>query len=124
MLGFIILASGIPLGVALWQGAWVMAIVVLAISLVPLSIYQNTRYEIRNGQLLITCGFLYKLTVDINRIRSIRNSRNLISSPALSLERQEIKFNTYDMVLISLKDNDKEEFYRIVKEINPVVQIL
>ncbi|MDB5262289.1 MAG: hypothetical protein JWQ14_1570 [Adhaeribacter sp.] len=86
--------------------------------------FRNTCYEINDQQSKITCGFLYNLTVDINRIRSIQDSRNLIASPALSLDWQEIKFNKYDEVLISLKDADKEEFYLKIKQIDPQVQFL
>jgi hypothetical protein len=124
LLIFILVAFAAPLIMLLVQRQWVGLAIVLLTGLLPLSIYRNTRYEIRDNQLLITCGFLYKQRVDLNRIRSIQNSRNLISSPALSFDRQKIKYNTYDDVLISLKDEDKEEFYTTIKQLNPAVNIL
>ncbi|MGV3589924.1 MAG: PH domain-containing protein [Adhaeribacter sp.] len=124
LLIFILVAFAAPLVMLLVQGQWVGLAIVLVTGLLPLSIYRNTSYEIRDNQLLITCGFLYNQKIAISRIRSIRNSNNLLSSPALSLDRQEIKFNTYDEVLISLKDEDKEAFYDTIKQLNPDVQFL
>ena len=124
LFGFIFLSFGMPLVLLLWQGAWLGVGIILVTSWLPLSIYRNTRYEISGDQLLITCGFLYNLKVNISRIRSIQDSRSLLSSPALSLDRQEIKYNKYDEVLISLKDEDKGKFYTLIKQLNPQVQIL
>ncbi|MGV3589992.1 MAG: PH domain-containing protein [Adhaeribacter sp.] len=124
LLSFIVVAFSAPLLLMLVQGQWVGLAIVLCASLLPFSIYWRTCYEVRDNQLLITCGILYKQKIDISRIRSIRPSSTMLSSPALSLDRQEIKYNTYDEVFISLKDEDKEQFYATIKQLNPDVQLL
>jgi len=124
LLCFIGLAFVIPCIVMVIQGIWLGLIILLLTGLLPLSIYANTRYEIRQNQLFITCGFLYKEKINIAQITSIRPSRSILSAPALSLDRQEIKFNKFDAVLISLKDEDKADFYQQLKQINPYIQVL
>jgi hypothetical protein len=116
---FIFLALAIPLGFMLAEGVWLGIVLVLLTALLPLSIFRNTYYEINGGDLVITSGFLVKQTIPIASIRSVKPSRNLIASPALSLDRQEIKFGRYDFVLISLKDIDKPRFYAELKSRNP-----
>ncbi|KAA5540601.1 PH domain-containing protein [Adhaeribacter rhizoryzae] len=124
LLSFVVVAFAAPLILMLVQGQWVGLAILLGVSLLPFSIYWRTCYEIRENQLLITCGILYKQKIDIGRIRSLRDSDTMLSSPALSLDRQEIKYNTYDEVFISLKDEDKEQFYATIKQLNPGVQLL
>ena len=71
--------------------------------------------------LLIKSGFLVHLTINIHQIKEIKTTKNWISSPALSLDRIEILFNTYDSVLISPKE--KEQFVQKLKQINSEIKV-
>jgi membrane protein YdbS with pleckstrin-like domain len=73
----------------------------------------TTYYLIEEENLVIRFG-PFKKIVPLDSIKSVKKTMNPLSSPALSLKRLEITYNTYDMVLISPKDRD--EFISILKE--------
>ncbi|QTV06811.1 PH domain-containing protein [Faecalibacter bovis] len=97
-------------------------LVVVFLILFFIYLFTNTYYLINknSNQLLVKSGILVKITIDIDKIRKIKPSKSLISSPALSLDRIEIFFNTYDSVLISPKN--REDFIRQLKHINPTIE--
>lgn len=80
----------------------------------------NTSYWIEDGLLHIRCG-LWKRKIDVARIRKIETSRNLISSPAMSLDRLEIYYDKMDSVVISPKD--KIGFVKALKIAQPNLEI-
>lgn len=81
--------------------------------------FTNTYYSINNGHLTVKCGFLVNETINIDSIKSLRETRNPLSSAAVSLDRLEVAYNKYDIVLISPKE--KFEFIRHIQTINPNV---
>lgn len=83
--------------------------------------FTNTYYSINNGHLTVKCGFLVNETINIDSIKSLRETRNPLSSAAASLDRLEVAYNKYDIVLISPKE--KFEFIRHIQTINPNVEI-
>lgn len=83
--------------------------------------FTNTYYSINNGHLTVKCGFLVNETINIDSIKSLRETRNPLSSAAVSLDRLEVAYNKYDIVLISPKE--KFEFIRHIQTINPDVEI-
>lgn len=83
--------------------------------------FTNTYYSINNGHLTVKCGFLVNETINIDSIKSLRETRNPLSSAAVSLDRLEVAYNKYDIVLISPKE--KFEFIRHIQTINPNVEI-
>ncbi len=84
----------------LWLGLIILIIEMLFIAY----IIKTTHYTINNDLLEIKCGFLFKKKIKISTIVSIKESRNPLSAPALSLDRMEIKYNNYDFILLSPKD--------------------
>ncbi|WP_111310122.1 PH domain-containing protein [Confluentibacter sediminis] len=81
----------------------------------------STEYAITdNGILKVKCGFVYNKSFDINKIKSIRKSNNLISSPAPSLDRIELTYGKFDLIIISPKD--KTEFANDLTKINPKIE--
>jgi len=65
----------------------------------------STEYTITNDNLLkVKCGFIYNKLFDINKIKSIKKSNNLISSPAPSLDRIELTYGQYGLIVISPKN--------------------
>ena len=81
----------------------------------------TTQYTISKNKLRIQCGFLYDEIVTIDKIISITESRNLISSPAASLDRLELKLKNTHSVLISPKE--KDGFIDHILQINPAVKV-
>lgn len=78
--------------------------------------FSKIKYEI-DGEILK----VWWIKVEINSIRRIYTTSNPLSSPALSLDRIAIVYNTYDEVLISPKD--KIEFIGELLKINPYIQV-
>ena len=81
----------------------------------------STAYSITNDRLLhVRCGFIYNKWYDINKIRSVKNSDNLFSSPAPSLDRLELVYGQYGLIVISPKD--KQGFTKALIEMNPEIE--
>lgn len=90
-----------------------------AIFLIPP--FLNTYYKIVQDKLWIQSGWLYKKSIDVQKIRKITSSRAIVSAPALSLQRLEIFYNAYDSVLVSPKK--EAEFLQTLTQLNPLIEI-
>jgi len=81
----------------------------------------STEYTItETGILKVKCGFLYNKRFDINKIKSIAKTGNLISSPAPSLDRIQLTYGKFDVIVISPKD--KNGFARELTKVNPKIE--
>ena len=84
-------------------------------------LFLSTNYTIEGHQLTVRCGFLYHSTIDIQTITKISETNNLISSPAISLDRLEIRFGSHNSVIISPRE--KQDFLDHLLQINPKISI-
>lgn len=100
---------------------WLGLINVFLLALFIGHMFLTTYYVIADKHLVIRCGFLYHKKVDIETIRKISGTNLALSSPATSLDRMEILYNKFDIVLISPKD--KEGLLKQLLEINPSIEI-
>jgi hypothetical protein len=73
----------------------------------------NTYYVLGEKELLVKCGFLGK-KIAYGSIKSVRETRNPLSSFALSIDRIEIKYGIVDMILIS--PENKQEFIQRLEQ--------
>ncbi len=81
----------------------------------------STEYTItETGILKVKCGFLYHKHFDINKIKSVARTGNLISSPAPSLDRIELIYGKFDVIVISPKD--KNGFAGELTKVNPKIE--
>jgi len=98
-------------------------ITIIGLGLFIVYLFSTTYYIINQAThfLLIKSGFLVNLPIDIHQITEIKTSKSWISSPALSLDRIEILYNTYDSVIISPKN--KSQFIQELKQINPFIKV-
>ncbi|TDQ78094.1 PH domain-containing protein [Sphingobacterium yanglingense] len=101
---------------------WEAIILLLLTSAICLPSLLNTRYTIEENTLKIRSGIFYKKDLAIDSIRKIVETNNMISSPAASLDRLELFYNSFDSVLISPKD--KAGFIRTIQAINPEVEVI
>lgn len=74
------------------------------------------KYKIEDATLTV-----WLTKIEIKNIRKIYKTRNLLSSPALSIDRIAIVYNKYDEILISPKD--KVQFVEDLLKINPDIEI-
>ncbi|GAB4028016.1 PH domain-containing protein [Spirosoma gilvum] len=86
------------------KGLWAGAGIILFVSLSIAHLFLTTHYKLDEYTLKIQSGFFFRKELPYTSIRKIIETRNPISSPALSLDRIEIVYNRFDSVLISPED--------------------
>ena len=82
--------------------------------------FLKTEYTIEDKKLKIKCGFFTYKPIEINEIREITKSSNIISSPAASFDRIEIKYGKFEELIISPKN--KFEFAQYLTNLNPKIK--
>lgn len=107
---------------AIGEGSWISWIVALSTTALLINLYFQTYYEIDSKEetLYIQGGFLVREKIAIKNIRKITASNSVLSAPALSIDRLEIHYNTYDSQLISPKN--KKEFIAHIQDLNPEIE--
>jgi hypothetical protein len=100
---------------------WIGFIIAIIPTIFIWDMFKSTFYIITEEELIIRCGIFYKLVIKINDIRKISESNDLISSPALSIDRLEILYNRFDTILISPKK--KYEFLQSIETLKPDIEI-
>lgn len=118
---FLVLLFGLILIRLVYDQSWIGFAFILFVVAFIVQMYSTTFYSIENKKLLIKCGFFYNLSIEIESIKQISESYNIISSPAFSFDRLEILYNNFDTVLISPKE--KLRFIEAIKKINPQIEI-
>jgi len=81
----------------------------------------TTKYTIEENKININCGFFTYKPIANSAVREITKSNNIISSPAASFDRIEIKYGKLEMVLISPKN--KFEFAQYITSLNSKIKI-
>jgi uncharacterized membrane protein YdbT with pleckstrin-like domain len=99
----------------------ILGIIVMIVMIYLLgTIWFNTRYKIDNDALKISYGFIKK-SIDIQEIKSIRNTTNPFVAPSLSVHRIEINYGKYKTIQISPKDI--QAFVNELQTKNPHIQL-
>ncbi len=78
--------------------------------------FKSIKYKIDGENLHI-----WWTKIDIKTIKKIYSTNNPLSSPALSLDRIAVVYNTYEEVLISPKE--REAFVQELLKINPNIEV-
>ena len=89
-------------------------LVIVGAVLLPLF---SIKYVLYEDHLLVNCGYLGKTRIKYSAIRNVKETRNPLSSAALSLDRIQIDYvvnRSYNMVLIS--PVRKQEFLKLLEE--------
>lgn len=115
----------LPLGFAVvmaFLDPWYVSLTMLPVLVLSVPIYFRTYYKIRDiNQLNVVCGLFYNKTFPIDDIVSLRPTSNVMSSPALSLDRLEIRFRDKKTLLISPVKPD--QFIALLCSINPAIEV-
>ncbi|MET7017285.1 PH domain-containing protein [Bacillus mycoides] len=80
----------------------------------------STKYIVKEEIIIITSGTVKK-RIFIRDIKRISNTKNPIAAHALSFDRLEIVYGSYETELISPRN--KEEFILLLKRKNPGIEI-
>ncbi|MCI9845885.1 PH domain-containing protein [Flavobacterium pectinovorum] len=105
----------------LYDGVWLVSLLIFSQIVFIAHMFTTTFYVIESEKLIIKCGFLINTSISVATIKKISETNNIMSSPALSLDRLEILYNKFDTVMISPKD--KTRFIEAIQSINPQVEI-
>ena len=99
--------------------SWTMATLEVLLLVLVLMLLFNTKYIIDGELLYVKCGFLPKEKHQILQMIKIKNTHSIISAPAISLDRIEIRLNNRQRLIIS--PLDKEKFINHLRAINPII---
>jgi len=69
-------------------------------------IFRTTRYELDGRELVVRSG-PFRWRIDLATIESVTPSRNPLSSPALSLDRLQIRYRKSRFILVSPAERDR-----------------
>lgn len=83
-------------------------------------LFLTTYYTIEDKYLIIKSGILIHQKIEIANIKKIAETRSIMSSPALSLDRIEIFYNKFDSIILSPKD--KAGFISHLLRLNPKLE--
>lgn len=100
---------------------WLGLIGLLICLLFVIHLFTSISYTIIEDELKVKAGFLVNTKIPISSIHKIKETNNLISSPAASLDRLEIFYGKYDSIIIS--PLDKNEFIQDLLKINPNIEV-
>ena len=122
LVGAMYLITLVPTVPALFLAfSWTMVVLVLIMLAFASILIFNTKYIVAQETLSIKCGFLPVEKYDIRQIASIRSTNTIISAPAASLDRIEIRLTTGKSVVIS--PADKQKFIEHLLKINPNIAV-
>ena len=118
---FLVVPISMIYGVITEPDALLMLFTTIMIVLLA-TLFFGTKYVIEDGELLVYGG-IYKKTIPIEQILSLRPSKNPLSAPAMSIDRIEITYNNSFSEVILVSPKDKEEFVKMLLEINPNIKL-
>lgn len=100
---------------------WAVLAVDMVVGLIFADMVFNTEYTIDGQMLRVKCGMLVKDRCDIMSVTAIRPTRELGSSPAMSLDRIEIRLKDRSIII---SPKDKEGFVNDMCKVNPDIKVL
>ncbi len=105
----------------LFSPAWPAGILLLLLDTGVLHLFLHTRYTLEGDELQIECGWLYRRRLPVKRILRIEETRNPLSSPALSLDRLALVLQSREYLLIS--PADKAGFIAAIRHLQPSLEV-
>ncbi|MDB5273786.1 MAG: hypothetical protein JWO58_2153 [Chitinophagaceae bacterium] len=113
---------GITSALLIYERAWVGLLINMTAVTGICYLVISTTYTIEGNVLCIRSALITPLIIEIDSIQKVMETRDPVSSPAVSLDRLEIMYGQTDRVLISPKC--KKEFLQQLKEIKPEIEIV
>jgi len=98
-------------------GIWIILFTLLSI----LFIYYSTYYKLEGNILIIKSMLIINEKIDIKSISRIAETNDILSAPALSLDRLKIYYGDKKWIMVSPKN--KNGFIEAIRAINPDIEI-
>ncbi|KXX70566.1 PH domain-containing protein [Flammeovirga sp. SJP92] len=111
----------IPTVLFAFTAKWFMLLLFGLLTAFVVHMFMNTFYIIDGNMLQIKSGILVNIKIPIDAISKVKKTNSLLSSPALSFDRLDIRYTKYSNVLISPKN--KIEFIEKLLESNPSIDV-
>lgn len=84
-------------------------------------LYKSTNYIIEGSILRVKSGFFINEKLSIKDISRIKETNNIMSAPAFSLDRLEIKYGRKSIIISPVK---KSEFIKQLMAVNPKIKVI
>ena len=81
----------------------------------------SIRYEISCDKLRVVCCWIFSEPFDIHNITSVKPTRTILSSPAASLDRIEVRAGRRSVVI---SPRSKHQFVKQLLDINPSIDVI
>ena len=123
-IGITIFTLSVIVGSSLFMildGALLAVIINISVLLLVYILYKSTNYIIEGSILRIKSGFLINKKLSIKDISKIIETNTMISAPAFSLDRLEIKYGRNSIIISPVK---KVEFIKQLMTINPKIEVI
>lgn len=104
-----------------WTFDWVLFSIDVVVVLLLVEVFRNTKYEIDGEKLIVRTGFKLSTSCDVCQIKSVTKTRTLLSAPALSFDRLEIKLKGGEFIVVSPRK--KQAFVEHLQSINPQIVV-
>jgi hypothetical protein len=114
----VLIGSSLPM---IFKPVWTGILIMLAVLVFIGHLYVNTYYTIDGNSLIVKSGLVVHKKIDINSIKTIKETNTIFSAPALSFDRLEVKWGDYTGIVIS--PMDKKGFIEHMKSINPRIVV-
>ena len=118
----LVLVFGISSALLIYHEAWIGLLINMTAIVGICYVCINTTYTVDGNVLCIKSPLILPITIDIDNIQKIQETRDPMSSPAGSLDRLEISYGKTDRVLISPKC--KKEFLDQMRVLKPEIKIV
>lgn len=100
---------------------WPCAILIVAIAAFVSNVLFGMKYTISEGTLQIKCGIIPSGKYDIAKLHKVTATHTLLSSPAASIDRIQLKFHGNESVVVSPRK--KADFIKQLEQINPNITV-
>ncbi len=114
----VLIGTTIP---TIFKPVWIGLLINTVVLLFTLHLFLNTYYVIDGEFLIVKSGMMFNKKVDINSVKNIKETKTIISAPALSFDRLEVNWGKYTGIVISPKD--KKRFIDHMTRINPLIDV-
>jgi len=85
---------------------WIGVVAVLAVGALVAWLFASTRYVLAGRELVVRSG-PFRWRIDLATVQSVKPTRNPLSSPALSLDRLDIRYGAGKFLLVSPAERDR-----------------
>lgn len=101
---------------AIWQKNGIAIVVMFIANMTLIQLMLKTEYVVADGVLYLKCWIMPVRKISVTKIKTIKETRNPLSSYALSLDRLKIE---YEKTFTLVSPDNKQDFVNELRKYNP-----